>query len=153
MTTLDILRGIEARLKTKWPEPETAYYQDLAPKGFSRPSFLVECGPVTQTELGGYTTSFELKARIVGFLPVDAYHHSHIPDLCQVRDEVMALFGCGYFPVGSRNPHVDSIDGDYGYDYAEVNLSISFTERWDGADESKYPLLQSVCIKIKDKEE
>lgn len=150
MTTLDILEGIKDLLKTKWPEPKTAYYTDYAPQGFTRPSFLVEAGPVEQQEVGGYNTTFTVEAHIVAFLPVNAYHHSHIPDLCQRRDEVMALFGHGYFPVGDRNPHVDTIRGDYGYDYAEVFVFISFTERWE--DKDKYPLLESVNIKIKQEE-
>lgn len=151
MTSYDILEGAQVLLKTKWPEPETAYYTDYAPQDFKRPSFLVEAGPVEQLEMGGYSTSFAVEIHIVAFLPVDAYHHSHIPDLCRRRDEMMALFGRGHFRVGNRNPHVDTLRGDYGYDYAEVTVSVSFTERWDEGTE--YPLLESVNIKIKQKEE
>lgn len=151
MTTLDVLKGVKALLKTKWPEPETAYYTDYAPQGFKRPSFLVEEGPVEQVEIGGHTAAFTVEIHIVAFLPVNAYHHSHIPDLCRRRDEVMALFGRGYFPVGDRNPHIDTLKGNCGYDYAEVTASVSYTERWEDGEE--YPLLESINIKIKQKEE
>lgn len=154
MTPLDILEGIKTRLQTKWPELDMAYYEDYAPQGFQRPSFLVECGPVTQTEAGGSTTEFTAEATITAFLPVDPYHHSDRKALCQRMAEVMALFGGGWFPVGERAPHVDSIRGDYGWDYAEVILSISFSERGYWAeDEEVYPLLESVNINIKVKEE
>jgi len=151
MTPLDILDGVQARLKTKWPEPETTYYTDYAPQNFKRPSFLTEVGPVVQDELGYPLVEFTMEARITAFLPVDAYHHSHIPDLCKRMGEVMALFGGGYFPVGDRRPHVVGVKGDYGYDYAQVILSIQFTEQWE--DGETYPLCESVNIRVEQKEE
>lgn len=151
MTPLDILEGIQARLKERWPEGESAYYTDYVPQGFRRPSFLVEVGPVEPEETGGGMVQVKLEARITAFLPVDPYHHSHMPDLCRRMTEIMALFGRGYFPVGGRSPHVVKVRGNYGYDYAEVTLSIQYSEAWE--EEEKYPLCQSIHISIKQKEE
>lgn len=147
MTPLDILDGIKALLQTKWPEPETTYYEDFSPQGFKRPSFLVEVGPVAPDEVGGGLVDVKMDAHIVGFLPVDAYHHSHIPSLCSLMTDVLALFGHGFFPVGDRRPHV-MVTGNYGYDYAEVNLSISYTEQWE--DGETYPLCESINIRIEE---
>lgn len=151
MTPLDILNGVQARLKKQWPEPEMTYYTDYAPQNFKRPSFLVEVGSVVQDEMGYSLVGFTMEARITAFLPVDAYHHSHIPDLCKRMGEIMALFGGGYFPVGSRRPHVVGVKGDYGYDYAQAILFIQFTERWDEGE--TYPLCESVNIRVEQKEE
>lgn len=148
MTVLNILEGVAELLKERWPEPDTAYYTDLAPKGFQRPSFLVEAGPVTQTQLGGSTLGFELEVKITAFLPVDAYHNTQVGELCQRMGEVMALFSRGWFPVGDRAPHVDSVRGDYGYDYGEVTLSVSFNERWEMGE--SFPLCEDIHIKIKE---
>lgn len=150
MTQRDILEGITALLQTRWPEGETAYYTDYAPQGFRRPSFLVEMGAVTQDEAGGFSTDFTAEGIITAFLPVDAYHHSHLPDLCDREAEVMSLFGRGYFPVGDRCPHVTRVTGSHGWDYAQVKLSIAFCERWGAED--PYPLMESVNVKIKNKE-
>ncbi len=151
MTPLDILDGVQAVLKTKWPERSARYYTEYAPQNFKRPAFLTEVGSVVQEELGDPLVGFTMEARITAFLPVDAYHHSHIPDLCERMGEVMALFGGGYFPVGARRPHVVGVKGHYGYDYAQVVLSVQFTEEWDG--EGPYPLCESVNIRVKQKEE
>lgn len=151
MTPLDILDGVQAHLKTRWPEPDMAYYTDYASQNFKRPSFLTEVGNVIQEELGYPLVEFTLEVRITAFLPVDAYHHSHIPDLCGRMGEVMGLFGGGYFSVGDRRPHVVKVKGEYGYDYALVTLSVQFTEEWDG--EGPYPLCESVNIRVKQKED
>ncbi len=148
MTQWDILHGIMDRLRERWPEER--YYSDYAPQNFERPAFLVEVGKVAQEEAGGYDTRFTMEGKITIFLPVDPYHHSHVPSLCDREAEVMSLFGRGYFPAGRRNPHVDRITADHGYDYAEVILSISFNERWE-PEEEEYPLLQSVSVRIRDK--
>ncbi len=149
MTQRDVLMGIVERLRERWPEEKI--YTDYAPQDFRRPSFLVEVGKLTQEETGGFDTLFTMEGKITIFLPVDAYHHSDTVTLCEREAEVMALFAHGAFPVGGRHPHVDRLQADHGYDYGEVVLSISFNERWEKAE--TYPLLRSVTIKIKDKEE
>ena len=144
MTQLDIMNGMIRQLKKKWPG--VICYTDQVPQGFERPSFLVEVGKIVQEEAGGFDTRFTMEGKITIYLEVDLYHHSHVPSLCKREAEVMALFSHGYFPVGDRSPHVDRIQGDHGYDSAQVTLTISFSERWDGEEE--YPLLQSVDIRI-----
>ncbi len=145
MTALDILDALRDLLRERWPE--RTYYTDYAPKDFRRPSFLVEAGPVEQTELGGAETGFAMEARITAFLPVDAYHHSDREELCRVMGEVMGLFGRGYFKAGERRPHVDKLRGEYGWDYAAVNLSISVFEPWGEGEE--YPLCGKVHLRVK----
>ncbi len=151
MTPLDLLDGVQAHLKTKWPEPETTYYTDYAPQNFKRPSILTELENVVQDEMGYPLVGFTMEAKITAFLPVDAYHRSHIPDLSKRMGEIMSMFGRGYFPVGSRRPHVVGVKGNYGYDYAQVILSIQFTEQW--AEGETYPLCESVNIRVEQKEE
>lgn len=151
MTQRDILEAMKERLQSRWPEEECSYYTEYAPMGFRRPSFLVEMGKMTQEEGGGETTLFTAEGIITAFLPVDGYGHSHIPELCDREAEVMALFGGGRFPVGKRCPHVERIEGEHGWDYAQVRLSLSFTERWR-PDKEEYPLMESVWMKIREKE-
>jgi hypothetical protein len=142
MTLQDILGGVKAALEAEWPDAPV--YQNRRPKGFARPSFLVEGGPVTQDEMGGQMEQFTAKVTVTAFLPTDSYHNSDAAELSRRMSEVMALFAGGYVQIGARCPRVTALTGDYGFDYAEVIATLGWNEAWQEGEE--YPLMRELTI-------
>lgn len=126
MKLQEVLSRVEAALKRAWPD--IPVYQDLKPKGFERPSFLLEGGPITITEKGGGQAKHVVQVRVTAFTPVDAYGNSETEELRETADSLLELFEGGYILLGDRAPHVAELTGDYGFDYAEVTAKLSYHE-------------------------
>lgn len=142
MTLTNILEGVEAALTAQWPAAPV--YQNRTPKNFTRPAFLLEGGPVSQEELGGSMEQFSARLRVTAFLPVDAYKNSDAAALAVRMSEMMALFAGGYVQIGERCPHVTALTGDYGFDYAEVSVALTWREAWEIGED--YPLMRDIHL-------
>lgn len=141
-----ILEGVKTALTEEFPG--VTLYVNYAPRGFSRPACLVECGPVKQDEIGGSFVKFDVEVKVTCFEPVDSYGNSDTGALIDMMCTVMALFSGGYIRIGGRAPHVTALWGDYQLDFAEVKATLSYTEQWpDGAP---YPLMGEVHTKLKE---
>lgn len=122
-----ILLGVEAAVNRQWPDAPV--YKNFKPKGFQRPSFLLEGGPITAVELGGSQRRYDAQVRLTCFTPINAYSHSNTDELLETVESLMELFEGGYIQIGERAPHVLEVTGDYGLDYAEVTAKLRFHEQ------------------------
>lgn len=146
MTLLDIVDGVKTLLEKHFPG-ETVHL-NYAPKGFERPAFLVEGGPVTVDQMGGGYVGFDVGVKITWFTAVDPYHNSQVEALMRRLAQVLALFYPGYVPIGDRRPHVDALKGDYGMDFAWLDATLHFNEPFEVGETA--PLMEEVELNLKE---
>ncbi|MPN43738.1 hypothetical protein SDC9_191298 [bioreactor metagenome] len=133
LSIAEIQSAAEALLKSRFTDTQTVY-RDLAPKGFARPSFLVECGPVKMEDAGCGMLDITATVTVTSFLPVDDYHNTQITALQTRMMSVQELFAVGYLEVGGRALHVTGNTGDYGFDFASVTLTLSYADDRPGEE-------------------
>ncbi len=126
MTLREIMAGVDASVKAVYADRPV--YWNRKPKGFVRPSFLLEGGPLTSAEMGGGQERNTAQVRLTCFTPVDAYGNSDSDDLLDTMEALRELFRGGYIQIEGRCPHVTEVSADYGLDYAEVTAKLEFFE-------------------------
>lgn len=127
MKLADILAGVEQAVNRQWPDAPV--YQNYKPKDFTRPSFLLEGGPISSVEMGGSQRRVTAQVHLTCFTDVDPYGHSDTAELLETMESLVELFYGGYIVIGDRSPHVTEVTGDYGLDYAEATAKLEFYEQ------------------------
>lgn len=127
ITPNDIADVIQTLVEKAFPgEP---VYRDLTPVDFKRPSTLIVysegiCRPNFACNVIEMMPVFSL----IGFVPVNAYHQSHLADLNLRQHRLLSLFLPGYLRVGDRAPKVgNEIKLDGGYDFTSLDVPIIYT--------------------------
>lgn len=114
--------------------PGEAVYKNLVPADFTRPSFLVACGPVKMTDAGYASLDVTATVTITAFVVVDEYHNSQVEELAMRMMAVLELFAVGYLQVNDRALHVTGTEGDYEADCATVKVSLSYMDDRPGEE-------------------
>lgn len=126
MRMKEILDGVASSVSRLWPD--VPVYRGVKPKDIQRPSFLLEGGPVTLTQLGGRQERNTAQTRLTCFPPVDGTGGSEAEELLETMEGLLELFRGGYIQIGGRAPHVVEATGKHGPDYAEVTAKLEFYE-------------------------
>lgn len=133
LSIADIHDAVEDLLGERFPgEP---VHHDLVPQNFERPAFLVEGGPVKMAEAGSMTLDVTATVRITAFAAVDEYHNSQVAELRTRMMAILELFAVGYLEVDGRALHVAGNEGEYGFDFATVTVTLSYRDDRPGEDE------------------
>lgn len=135
-----VIEAVKGLLEERFPgEPR---YTEILPKGFQRPSSLVESGPVELTDASAECLEVTAGIKVTLFAKVDSYHNSNSAELSRRMMSVLELFAVGYLEVGDRRLHVIGNVGKCGLDYAEVTLSLRYQDDRPGGEE--WPLMGEV---------
>ena len=127
ITNNDIADAIAALVEQQFPgEP---VYRDYTPKGFQRPSTLVELsGGKFYPNFSCGVVELRPKFTLTTFVPVDEYHQQNDLELTRRQMLLLGLFLPGYVKVKDRAPHVlDEGELNNGLDYASVTVILSYT--------------------------
>lgn len=128
--------------------PGEARYTNQVPKNFTRPSFLVEGGPLRMADADCGALDITAEVKITCFTPVDAYYNSDSAELIRRMTAVQELFAVGYLRVGDRALHVVGNTGEYFLDFAEVTVALQYQDDRPGAED--WPLMGEAHINIKE---
>lgn len=147
ITTNKILTAVKGMLRERFSEiPEEAFYTNLAPSGFLRPSFLVESGPRTKSPLNYGTLAVEVKVIVTVFSQVDKIRQSPVEDLEERSDAVEMLFLGGGVAIGAADDpdrrvlEVAETAVDVGFDYGQITVTLAYEDERP-VDEGTYPLM------------
>ena len=130
--------------------PGETVYVNLAPSGFTRPSFLAALGEIHMEDAGADTLALSLPLELKAFVEVDSYHHSHIPELITRTAAVMELFAVSGLRVGDRVLGVAETRAEYNYDYADITVLLSYHDDRPGGED--WPLMGEITTKTELKE-
>lgn len=150
MLSLQSIReAVDSLLGERYPGENV--YHNLVPQNFSRPSFLIEIGQTSVSDISYSLLEMEMSLTVTCFVEVDEYYNCHIEQLEARMLSVQELFCVGYLKVQDRALHVISNRGQCGFDYATV--TITFRYRDDRPKQGEWPLMGAVHTTIKLKEE
>ena len=127
ITNNDIADAVEELVRQAFPgEP---VYRSFAPKGFQRPSNLVEISGGTFLPNAG-CGAVELRpwVTLTTFVELDSHHQpKDSGELVRRQMRLMALFLPGFLRVKDRAPHVLDEGGmENGLDYAAIAVPLSY---------------------------
>jgi len=120
-------------------------YVNLLPKGYDRPSTLIEMQSVERADANISTVAVKASFVVTCYVEVDGHYQSDVDRLMERQDKVMSLFSCGYLQVGDRFLEVRAETG--GMDFTEsVELELDyFDDRYGGADDGEsLPLMETI---------
>lgn len=140
----NIREAVGSLLGERFPGQNT--YHNLVPQDFSRPSFLIEIGPTSISDVSCDLVEMEIALTVTCFVEVDEYYNSHVEELEARMMSVQELFCVGYLKVQNRALHVISNRGQCGFDYATV--TVTFRYRDDRPKQGEWPLMGAVHTKI-----
>lgn len=144
MTQRDILDAVSELAAEQVPELKRIY-TDLVPRGFLRPSLLIQ--PVTESQFAVNCKTIGIQSffTLTVFDTTDDYTHSDTCRLLDLQQKVLALFRSGYIQVGNRALNVQASTGGRNWDKAYVDVQISYYDGRGGTPDTT-PLIESVEI-------
>lgn len=144
ITTLAILNAINAKLHERYSG--SWVYRDNLPKDFVRPSFFI--GPDTQTITGlnKYTLSVEQSFFVQYIDEVDKYDNASTDRMMQEADGVSRLFAGQALTVGDRCVLVTGVSSKNLQDYAEVTVTVGYTDSVAMPPQEELPMMADVKI-------
>ena len=122
----DVMSAIKALIEGVKPK-KTVYLNNL-PRGFTRPSFLLEQISRSETDLCKSLRNVRIDYAVTIFTTVDEYNIADQSALIAAQNGVMALFANGYITVGDRAPHVVATNGGLNPGEAYVDVTVEYTE-------------------------
>lgn len=154
ITPADIQAVIIKRLNETFPGEQV--YEDLTPRGFARPSNMVQLDAISSEQSGRNVVKLLFNFKITTFAEVDEIHHSHLAVLDFRSMMIVAAFaGGGYIKVAERAPTIVSCTADTtSYDFAEVVLTVSLTyDRSEFNPAEAYAIMRDLALRTKTKED
>lgn len=143
----EIMDALCAEIQNLFPGEKI--YQNFVPKGFSRPSNLVELSGVKLAEIKNGSIRLLYTYKIRDFVPLDDHANSDTQLLDLRTLTIVAwIFGKSYLKVADRAMHVVSVDTEHNMDYTVTTavLDISF-DRSEFAPEQTAALMGQLNLK------
>lgn len=125
--------------------PTAMVYEDDLPRGFARPSYLVETIRTARRKATNSIMSVTVDMLVTCFPTVDAFDNARQEDITAMQEDVMRLFDGGYIPVGDRAPAVTVSTGGVDADAGYIDLSVEYSAPASAAAEN-YDLMDTVSI-------
>lgn len=142
----DVLQAVEDKLKGVWPQGKV--YQNIQPKDFERPSFLVRADKAQVALLNRDGVDITLGVVVSGWVELDEQQQSKGADLAARMARVLALFYGGYISVGERCPRVVKLEGQYQADCFVVSVQLNWGE--DQVVDGSLPLMGEMNLNMQE---
>lgn len=127
--------------------PECKIYPDEVPQNFVRPSLYAALMTSAREPITCGTMRVTERYVVYCFTPTDDYGYSAVVDLLALQDRVVTALDAGFLRVDSRAVSITSVAEQPQADYAEVSVSVTYTDARRG-EEEEYDLMQIVNTKI-----
>lgn len=150
MNSNDIRAGLKKLLRNL--NPVAAVYENNLPRGFVRPSYLVETIRTRRSKVSAGLMSVSVDMTVTCFAQVDAFGNCTQESLVAMQDEVMALFDVGYLPVDGRAPLVSASAAGINPTESYIDLTVQYSEKPIIKTEER-ELMADVAIKTTIKED
>lgn len=126
MTTNDIRTALKELLEEM--NPEAVVYENNLPRGFVRPSYLIETIRTRRTKAAAGLMIIEVDMSITCFAKIDNFGNSDQLELVGMQDDVMTLFDCGYLPVGDRAPLISASTAGVNPGESYIDLTVQYSD-------------------------
>lgn len=150
MNSNDIRAGLKKLLQNM--NPVAAVYENNLPRGFVRPSYLIETIRTRRVKASAGLISIAVEMSITCFAQVDAFGNSPQTALVTMQDDVMALFDSGYLPVGERSPLVSASAAGINPGESYVDLTVQYSDE-PKTKKEEYETMADVAITTTIKED
>lgn len=124
--TKEILQAIKANLEVAFPGEDV--HLNRVRENFKRPANMVEGGKFIIHKENKYFQERRMDVLITTFVDVDARYDSQYDALLDRAETIAELFGGSVLPVGERKLTIGDVSFEYGRDYAEVRVFLSWGE-------------------------
>lgn len=124
--TKEILQAVKANLEVAFPGEDV--HLNRVRENYKRPSNMVQGGKLIIQKEGKYYQERRMDVLITSFAEVDARYDTHYDVLLDRAETIAELFCGSVLPVGERKLTIGDITYEYGYDYAEVRVLLSWGE-------------------------
>lgn len=119
-------------------------YPDNIPKGFTRPSMLIETVRQSREDATRHTLLYTHEYLISAFPPIDEYGNEKQAEMNAMLDAIMDIFSVGAIRINGEYVHCEAKLSGEGYVTATLQYRADRPKEQTGGD---YPLMQTVNIK------
>lgn len=141
-----IVEAVQGLIGERFPGEEV--HTGRVPSGFTRPSFLVELGPVELADASCGCLELKVAVKATAFVEADEYGNSHVPELLRRMAALQELFAAEGLRVEDRVLSLQKSVGNCQFDYAEVTATLQYQD--DRPGEKDWPLMGDIRTKIKE---
>ena len=146
ITPTEILDALRRELLAAWPKA-AAIYQELVPKDFVRPSFLMITGPRQLADSTRWTISVTASMGVNCLPTLDDHGLAQGEELLEMVAAVEEILARGALRVGDRFLHLEKIDGESEWEMGRVNFSLRYADDRPRTEES-LPMMTDLALQI-----
>ncbi|WP_312637138.1 DUF6838 family protein [Oscillibacter sp.] len=152
LTPDHITAAVSGAVRELFPGEEV--YANVAPRGFTRPSNMVELNGITLGEVSPGGVELRYTYRITDFVEVDERHNSHLAALDLRTMLLVSMFAKGYLKAGTRALKVRSCATAHNFDFTETTVTLSLSYSREELDPAAVlPMMEQLTLITKTKED